>query len=484
MKRYLFILLLYPILFFAQNELKSSILPIISINTENQIIQDDDRITCFMGIINSEGFNNINDDYNDYSGRISIEHRGVSSMLFPKKAYSIETQDSLGNNNNISLLGMPEENDWVLYAPYGDKSYFRNVLTYNLYEKMGYYSPRFRFCDLYVNNEYKGVYVLIEKIKRDKNRVNINEQENINDLSGGYILQVDRASSNSDKYWTSSFNDSIYFQYIYPKWSKINYNQKQYIQEYIHEFEQLLFNSQPNNLSEIYSNVINISSFVDYFIISELSKNIDAYRLSTYLYKDHKNIDNRLNIGPIWDFNWAYGNTTYCEGDLFSGWEGDGPCGVYNPFWYSVFRADSTFNNFLKCRWIYYRNDFLNENYIFSFIDSLATNYSEEINKDMLHWGHSQNTSHDFEINKLKNWISQRINWIDNNIEGLCQQNQILHNPKLIYVTDILGNILYDFSQNKDLQHLNYQFLKLTNKVIFLIYDDSSVEKKIIFDKY
>ena len=203
----------FPLFLAGQVNFYSSFLPIVIINTDGQEIIDEPRIVCNMGIINNDSINNFGDNFNEYSGRISIELRGMSSMNFPKKSYSFETQDSLGENYNVSLLGMPAENDWILYAPYGDKSFLRNALTYHLYKKMGYYSPRFRFCSLVINNEYMGIYLLIEKIKRDKNRVDINELEvnnnNLEEISGGYIVQVDRASDNPDQYWSSSFNKRI-----------------------------------------------------------------------------------------------------------------------------------------------------------------------------------------------------------------------------------------------------------------------------------
>ena len=124
--------MLLPIMVFSQ--FSSSNLPIVVINTNGQVIQDDPRISCHMGIIDN-GFGNINsvnDSFTGYNGRISIEYRGSSSQSFPKKAYALETQDSLGNNNNVSLLGMPVENDWILYAPYSDKSLMRNFLTFHL----------------------------------------------------------------------------------------------------------------------------------------------------------------------------------------------------------------------------------------------------------------------------------------------------------------------------------------------------------------
>ena len=476
----------FPLFLVGQVNLESSYLPIIIINTEGQEIIDEPRIICSMGIINNDSINNIADDFNEYSGRISIEIRGESSMYFPKKSYSFETQDSSGENYNVSLLGMPAENDWVLYAPYGDKSFVRNALTYHLYEKMGYYSPRFRFCNLFIDSEYMGVYLLIEKIKRDKNRIDINELEvndnNIDNISGGYIVQVDRASDNPDQYWSSFFNDSIFFQYIYPRWKNINSTQKSYIQEFIYEFESSILNSTPKNIHHIYDSLINVESFLDYFIVSELSKNIDAYRLSTYLYKDHDSVDNRLHIGPVWDFNWAYGNSTYCQADIVSGWEEETPCGIFNPFWYSIFRSDSLFNNLLNCRWQNFRRNVLNIGAIHSYIDSLSLVYENEINKDMIVWGHLESTSHNDEINYLKEWISQRIKWLDSNMPGYCQGIDNQQNRYLILVTDILGRVLYEPPSKNFIYISDNINNKKTNNIILYIYDDGTVEKKIIIE--
>ena len=189
--KFIFLTLFATAFLFAQNF--ESTLPIVFINTNGNEILDEDRITCDMGIINNKKLNKLTDIFNEYNGKISIELRGSSSQqFFPKKSYSLETQTTNGSNNNVSLLGMPEENDWILYGPYSDKTLIRNNLTYYLSSQMGHYAPRSEYCELFINNEYKGTYLLIEKIKRDKNRVNIKEFDS-EDLSGGYIIKIDKS---------------------------------------------------------------------------------------------------------------------------------------------------------------------------------------------------------------------------------------------------------------------------------------------------
>ena len=175
----------------------SSNLPIVIINTGGKIIVDEERITAHMGIIDNEEdqLNNLNDPLNGYDGQIAIELRGSATMGYPKKSYRFETQDADGENNNVSLLGMPKENDWILYGPYDDQSLIRNVLAYGLSNDMGRYASRTRFCELVIDEDYRGLYILLEKTKRDKNRVNIKKMD-ANDsagdsLTGGYIIKID-----------------------------------------------------------------------------------------------------------------------------------------------------------------------------------------------------------------------------------------------------------------------------------------------------
>ena len=455
---------------YSQKILTVTNLPIIIIDTDNQTINDDTKIISNMGIINGEDLNYTIDDFNDFNGKVSIEHRGASSLSFPKKSFSFETQDSIGNNLNVSLLGLPSENDWVLYGPFGDQTFIRNALTYSLYSKMGYYSPKFRFCELLLNNEYMGLYLLIEKIKRDKNRLNLekmnSKDEDIEDISGGYILQIDRGSENHDKYWTSSYTsssgDSIYYQYIYPKWKNINPNQKSYVQQLIYNFESSIINNSGINLQNLYDKTINVNSFIDYFIINELSKNIDAYRLSTYLYKNHDDIDKRIHIGPVWDFNWAYGNSSYCEADIISGWEVNTPCGIYNPLWYSVLTEDSLFNNLLKCRWNSLRMNILNENNIAVLIDSIYSSLKGGIERDYLRWGKEINYAE--QIVFLKNWLNKRIEWIDAHMNGDCVHEPNNTPKQLIKIVDVLGR----------------ETLFKPNIPLLYIYDDGTVEKKVV----
>ena len=467
--RKLFILLIcIHVGLFAQIENFTSVLPIIIINTNNQTILDENRITCNMGIINNEnGINSPLDAFNEYDGQISIEIRGSASSFFPKKSYSLETQTLDGENNNVSLLNMPKENDWILYGPYADQTLLRNALTYKLFEKMGHYAPRNKYCELFINNDYVGIYLFIEKIKRDKNRIDIEEIDEKN-ISGGYILKVDHMNINGnsvteEEYWNSNYlsigGDSTYFQYYYPKYDEITNDQKNYIQYFIDEFEDQLNSSFGIDDLE---NKIDFNSAIDFFIIQELSKNIDAYRASTYIYKHKSIVSDKLFFGPVWDFNYAYGAGSFCEGDQFVGWQNNSSCGAANPVWFEKFLEDTTYTNQLNCRWKELRNNTLSAEAIFHLTDSLIEVTHDARERNFQRWNLSD-TIYDMKIIELKSWIVNRLQWLDQNMFGDCDDlNMLLDVKSLVKIVDILGK-------------------ETTNKGLQLhIYDDGTVEKKYL----
>ena len=420
----------------------SSNLPIVIINTNNQNILDSARIICDMGIIDN-GFGNLNtigDTFNGYDGKISIEYRGSSSQSFPKKPYGFETQDSLGNNNNVSLLGMPIENDWILYAPYMDKSLMRNFLTFDLGRKMGKYCSRTVYCELVINGDYQGVYILMEKIKRDKNRVDIaaldSDDLNGDSLTGGYIVKIDKFTGSGGGSWLSNFPNlgggSTFIQYHYPEGATLHPLQKNYIENFVDSFEYALAGPNFNDSLIGYLKYIDVNSFIDLYIINELSRNVDGYRLSTYMYKDRDDNGGKLTMGPLWDYNLAFGNANFCNGGITSGWEiddGGQGCAWNNPFWFERLLDDTNYVNKLKCRWEYLRDNSFHEDSIFNFIDSTALYIDHASQRNFQKWDilgtyvwpnyYVGNTYQD-EINFLKNWIGDRLVWIDTNLLGNC----------------------------------------------------------------
>ena len=407
-------------------------LPLMIIDTYGAGIPDEPRIPAHMGIINNEsGMNHINDDFNGYDGNITIERRGNSSQWNDKTPYRFETVDEAGENNNVQLLGMPEENDWVLYAPWQDKTMIRNVLAYQLSNDLGRYASRTRFVELYLNNDYKGVYVLMEKIKRDVDRVDISklnpDEIEGDDLTGGYILKFDWYFTGDNIGGFQSSNDGITYNYHYPKPSDIVSEQEEYIQNYIDDFESIMLSDDYADLATGYPSMMNVESFVDFILIQELAKNVDAYRLSTYIYKDKESIDNRLTAGPVWDFNHGFGNCDYGET-----WEPENWLLEYNPeggdqmsFWWELLWQDDNFNLKVSQRYSELRSNILSDEHIHDIIDSTVSHLGDAIDRNFVKWPILGNyvwpnyyvfETYEEEISYLKSWISQRLSWMDSEI--------------------------------------------------------------------
>lgn len=266
----------------------SSNLPIVVIDTHGQAIPDEPKIEADMGIIyNGPGVrNNLSDPFNHYNGKIAIEIRGSSSQQFPKKQYGFETKDAQGKDLDVSLLNMPEEADWILSASYSDKTLMRNVLAYKLANDMGRYASRTQFCEVVLNGDYHGVYMLMEKIKRDKNRVNISKMEPTDisgdALTGGYIIKIDKLEGSDTDGWYSTFLpypgawQRIYYQYDTPKLEDLAPEQISYIKNFVFTFENLMTKPEYADPQNGYAQYIDIDSFVDYFILNEISRNVES----------------------------------------------------------------------------------------------------------------------------------------------------------------------------------------------------------------
>ena len=416
-----------PALISAQVDFTSSNIPIVVINTDSQEIVDEYRIVAQMGIIHNEAGmrNHITDPFNDYSGKINIEIRGSTSQDFPKKSYGFETQDDSGEDRNVSLIDLPEENDWVLYAPFSDKTLSRNILAYRLFQELGQYAPRTKMCELVLNGEYQGVYVLIEKIKRDKNRVDIarlNPDEiSGDDLSGGYILKIDKPTGNTGPIWQSDLG-GINFRYEYPKYDEIVPEQKAYIKNYLDDFEQALMAVHYADPDNGYRKYMDENSFVDFFIINELAKNVDGYMLSTFIYKDKDSNNGKLCMGPIWDFNLAFGNANYRDAFLTHGLQYT----INNvPWWWDRIIQDSTFTDHIQEKWCSIREKQFSDGAITSIIDSLSFLLNEAQKRNFIKWdllgrkvwpNYYVGQSYENEVDILENWTLDRLKWIDDSL--------------------------------------------------------------------
>jgi hypothetical protein len=423
----------------------TSHLPLVLVYTNGNYIMDGVKGPVTLNIIDN-GYgnsNSITDPANVYAGMAGIEIRGSSSTMFPKKNYGFELWNGYNIDTAYSLLGMPAESDWMLHGPYSDKSLIRNYLAYNLAAKMGHYAPRTRMCEMYIDEQFQGFYILLEKIKRDKNRVAIAKLEapdiSGNALTGGYIVKIDRSSDGSyqdgwfslyDGTGTDQNNKKVFFAYNYPKWENIQPAQKTYIKNHITSFEESLKSSNFRDPATGYRKYIDVNSFLDYFILVELSKNVDGYRLSTFLHKDRDDRDPLIHMGPVWDYDLAFGDANYYDASLTYNWNYTYPAdGWGTPFWWSRLLEDPYFVNALHCRWNTLRQGPLSDESLMTFIDASVDTIGDASTRNFSQWdilsqwiwpNNFVGGTYEAEISYLKNWILERTVWMDSNMPGTC----------------------------------------------------------------
>jgi hypothetical protein len=424
--------------------LDSTNLPLIIIHTNGGIIANEPKITVDLKIIfNGNGaYNSPSDLGNVYTGKAGIEYRGAYSQLLPQKPYGFETRDALGNNLNVPLLGMPAENDWILLANYNDKVFMRNALAFHLFDQMGHYAPRAHLCEVIINNEYLGIYVLTEKIKRDKNRIDIAKldgDDNAGDsLTGGYVFATDYYDN--DNSWTSNFmaigrtDHNVHFVYKYPEPEVITDQQKNYIKSFVNSFESKLYGSNYADPATGYRAYMDVTSFIDYFIIGEVSRNVDAYKKSCFYHKDRNDRGGLLRAGPVWDFDWAwkniYDNCYIWEATDGSNWAYQvNVCNSWPvvPSWVPRLLEDPAFRNELHLRYTSLRQTILSNDYLNNYIDSVKSLVYTAQKRHYLKWPilgeyagapevDPPAATFDGEIERFRNWIALRLEWLDANM--------------------------------------------------------------------
>ena len=445
-------------------------LPIVVIETDGGAnIPDEPKVPGTMKIIwHQDGSRNYmsdidNSEFLNYDGRIGIERRGSSSQtMLNKKPYAVETrEDDDITNRNVSILGMPEENDWVLNSLAFDQTGMRDVLAYELSNRLGQYASRSVYCEVVINGDYKGLYVFMEKIKPDKWRVNIEKMDQTcnqyPEVTGGYITKADKTTGGDPVAWTMQgygggwWGNSTDFIHHYPKPDDITNAQNNYIHGVFTNLASVA--NQHNTSASGITSVIDIPSFVDFMMIAEFSSNVDVYSLSTFFHKDRMG---KLRAGPVWDYNLAFGYDAFGNRSKYDVWQFNNQDNNGPKFWKDLFDT-SLFRCYLAKRWFELTEPGqpLNYDFVCSRMDEIDDWITEAIARDNQRW--NQMSQHAQYVEDMKNWLQLRINWLNQNI-GSYQGCNDIDLPPLV-----ISKIHYHPMDwwNIDGDHL--EFIEITN---------------------
>jgi hypothetical protein len=375
----------------------------------------------------------------DYAGRAGMNVRGASSREWPKKSYKFETWDAQDGNNDVALLGLPQDCDWILHGPYFDKTFMRNHLTYLWWKRLGHFSVRTRFVELFLNQDsdptvemedYVGVYVLMEKIKAGPDRVDVTELQPFDieepAISGGYVLQT----TNIQQHFTT--RRGVFMKYVSPRQEELATKQKTWIRNYINDMETVVFKRDLDELAdplEGYSKWIDLPSHIDYDIMRELTRNIDG--ASTYMSLDR---GGKLKMGPLWDYNQSLGMTSLFSGEF--GWRTVGWNNVYMrqgghwAKWWDKLDADPDYQTGWNDRWVELRRGILNTDALTGDIDAAVILLEEAQQRNYERWnvlgksvwitgspreapGYKDRDTYAKEVAWMREWLVERLNWID-----------------------------------------------------------------------
>lgn len=363
-----------------------------------------------------------------HTSRLGVKIRGRSTRNQPKPSYTLELRGTADEDAPASLLGMPKDGDWVLYAPYDmDKSMLHNVFAYDLSRQINRYAPRTQFCEVFfvagngkvTQASYAGVYVLTERLTRSKDRVAIEKLEPGDAVdpivSGGYIVKVDEPDEPAESFKAAG---GLTFIYDDPDVDEITPEQKDYIEDYLDACWRAVTaaNGVDAATGKRYDELIDVPSFIDHHILTLLMKNPDGFVLSSYFYKDR---NGKLFAGPLWDFDLAMGaNDPWGQRSVNPQYWGPGTMSELfkRSFWGPLF-THAEFAATYWARWDELLSTTFTSAKFHATVDALESKVTEAELRNRARWpaGAPRNNSYPDEVDALEAWLDARLTWINAN---------------------------------------------------------------------
>lgn len=433
----------------------TSHLPIIEVNTKGQEIpgnwildeegiaidvelaeNGEEMISVRVRVVDSPKGKNHPEDEATIESDALFRIRGNSSRNFTKKSYLLKLTELSGTENPQKMMGMGAHDTWALYGPFLDKTLIRNYMWMNISGEIMGYAPNVRFCEMFLDGSYQGLYLMMETVSRGTQRVNLTAYTPGMTYTD-YIVRVDKANGDvrdleifseyTMRLERSSHNQTK-LSVVYPGDSVLNDKICHYIEKDFSRFEKALYSSDYKDPIDGYSRYIDVDSFVDYYILQEFLCNNDMCNRSSYLYKDRLG---KIHMGPVWDYNNVLDN--YIRLDLDSS-----EFLFTDRLWYDRLLTDEAFNRQVRKRYKQLRKTFLSEEYLMNYIDETVAYLGDSIERNYQVWGYSFDAenlssrerlspiernpkSYEEAVEDMKTFIRERGRWMDANIDALAQ---------------------------------------------------------------
>lgn len=367
-------------------------LPLVQIETGGQTLDFTQEVLASISITDNQGGHNHLSGDPTLKVDTLIKMRGNSSSRFDKKQYRLTFVDTAGYRPGDDLqslahvshkvMGMSSESEWVLNGPFLDKSLLRNYLMYNLSGELMDWAPNVRYCEVILDGEYQGIYLMVETVKVDEDRVDLNRL-NPQNIATSYMLARERVGDTAyplDNFGTYAGKTYNELGIVYPGTrSGRTEENMEYIRQDIGAFERMLYSLDYDHQTRGYKSAIDVQSFVDYFLLNEFAMNVDGGGLSTYV---HKDVRSGFVMGPVWDFNNGFDNYEYYTMDYEEFY-------LISKPWYVMLLRDEQFVEQVITRYAQLRQGVLSEERLMHLIDETIAFLGPAIERNEARWGYS-----------------------------------------------------------------------------------------------
>lgn len=384
-----------------------------------------ETVTANIAVFDAEGSANRLSDEPAVESQCEIRVRGNSSRLYDKQNFRIVLTKDDGSDNDQAIMGMEASETWALQGTSIDKTMLRNYLTYNTAAQfVDGFVPEVRYCEVFIDGAYHGLYLMTETIKVEEGRVQLTETDKDEDVTS-YIVAIDERDETPttiSEFLHYTLRQGNLASVVYPSEASLTEGQKDYIEQDLSDFEKALYSYDYDTADYGYWSTIDVQSFVDAFVLNEFVANDDFGAFSTYLTKD---VRGKMRLGPLWDYDNAY-DLYQTETDVEKLYLVERP-------WYFMLFKDEVFCRQTIERYRELRAGPLSDEALYAMIDETTAYIAPALERNWEVWGYTfeadgylepedrNPADHEEAVDDLKAFVAERGAWLDANIETLRQ---------------------------------------------------------------